>query len=341
MTEERTTVRIGTRGSALALWQADHVTGLLRAAHPRIEVERVVIHTKGDRILDQPLARIGDRGLFTKELEHALLEGTVDLVVHSMKDVPTETVPGLALAAVPPRGPAGDAFVSPRFARLDDLPPGATVATGSLRREAQLRHARPDLRIVGVRGNVATRLRKLDEHGWDAMILAVAGLERLGLGDRVAERLDLARFVPAVGQGALYLQVREGSRAASIAAAIDDPETAAAVGAERRFMAALQGGCQVPIGAFASARGRTLHIVGFVARRDGSDLVRREATGPSSDPEALGQTLADAVIAAGGAEVLRDERREGPAFAPPTRAARLGKDETCERQDGEDEEEGA
>ena len=317
MTEE--ILRIGTRGSALALWQADHVTALLRAAHPGLAPQRVVIHTKGDQVLDQPLAQIGDKGLFTKELEQALLDESVDLVVHSMKDVPTAAVPGLSLVAVPPRGAPGDAFVSNRVGSLDALPEGATVATGSLRREAQLRHLRPDLQVVDLRGNVPTRLRKLDESDWDGMILAVAGLERLELADRIAERMDVERFVPAVGQGALYLQARTGSRAATLAAALNDATTAAAIRAERRFMAVLEGGCQVPIGAHATSDldGSVLRMVGFVARRDGTALVRREASGPADQPEAVGQQVADAVIAAGGADILDAERQDGPAFTAP------------------------
>ena len=315
-------IRIGTRGSALALWQADHVAALLRAAHPGLAVERVVIKTTGDRILDVPLSDIGDKGLFTKELERALLRDEADIAVHSMKDVPTEPVPGLALAAVPPRGPVEDAWVSARFGTIDELPQGATVATGSLRREAQLRHLRPDLRVVDVRGNVQTRLGRLDEHGWDGMLLARAGLERLGLGARIAARLPVERFVPAVGQGALYVQAREGSAAAALAAALNDPAAAAAVRAERRFLAELEGGCQVPIGAHARLDGDRLRLVGFVARRDGSALVRRELDGPAADPEAVGLALADAVRAAGGEAILRAERAAaaaGPAFRAPQR----------------------
>lgn len=315
-------IRIGTRGSLLALWQADHVTALLRAAHPDHAVERVIIDTKGDRILDQALSAIGDKGLFTKELERALLLDEADIAVHSMKDVPTAPVPGLALAAVPARGPVEDAWVSSKYASFADVPHGATVATGSLRREAQLRNLRPDLTVVDLRGNVQTRLRKLDESGWDGMLLARAGLERLELHDRIAEVLPAARFIPAVGQGALYIQAREGSEAATLVGALNDPGAAAGVRAERRYMAELEGGCQVPMGAHARLDGDTLHIVGFVARRDGTSLVRREASGPASDPEAVGLALADAVRAAGGADILAAERDavgSGPAFTAPTR----------------------
>ena len=317
-------VRIGTRGSQLALWQADHVAALLAAAHDGLRAERVVIRTRGDRILDRALADIGDKGLFTKELEQSLLEGEVDLVVHSMKDVPTVPVPGLVLAAVPARGAPEDAFVSSRYQRLDDLPDGATVATGSLRREAQLRHRRPDLRICGLRGNVPTRLAKLQAEGWDGVILATAGLERLGLEEHIAERLPVDTFVPAVGQGALYLQARAGSDAALLTDAVNDPAAAATVRAERRFMAELEGGCQVPIGAHARLDADGLRVVGFVARRDGRDLVRREARGPADDPEAVGRALAEKVRAAGGVAILEEERRAnegsgGAGFAAPTR----------------------
>jgi hydroxymethylbilane synthase len=315
-------IRIGTRGSALALWQADHVAGLLRAAHPGVQVERVVIKTMGDRILDVPLSDIGDKGLFTKELERALLLDEADLAVHSMKDVPTAPVPGLVLAAVPARGAVEDAWVSARWPRFDDVPAGATIATGSLRREAQLRHLRPDVGVVDIRGNVQTRLAKLDEHQWDGMLLARAGLERLGLHERIAQALPLERFIPAVGQGALYVQAREGSPAAALAAALDVPAVSAAVRAERRFMAELEGGCQVPMGAHARLVGERLHIVGFVARRDGSQLVRRAAEGVVGDPEAAGLALADAIRAAGGAAILEAERAvvgAGAAFTAPAR----------------------
>lgn len=305
------TIRIGTRGSALALWQADHVTELLSKALPDVAVERTIIRTKGDQLLDKALSAIGDKGLFTKELERALLDDQCDIAVHSMKDVPTYAVPGLTLAAVPARGPVEDAFISSIYDRMEDLPRKATVATGSLRREAQLRHLRPDLKIVGIRGNVPTRLRKLDESSWDGMILATAGLVRLGLADRIQERLPADSFIPAVGQGALYIQAREGSRALELVKKLNDPAVAACVAAERRFMLLLEGGCQVPIGANANVEGDRIKILGFVASRDGTTLVRKEAEGPLAEPTVAGEALAAAIKAEGGAEILAKARAEG------------------------------
>ena len=302
-------IRIATRASALAMWQAKHVAGLLTKLYPDLEVVEVVFSTKGDRVIDKPLADIGDKGLFTKELERALLCGEADLAVHSAKDVPSLEVPGLTLAAIPERGPSCDALVSRHYRRLEDLPHRAVVGTGSLRREALLLSMRPDLRIAPLRGNVPTRLARYDSEGWDAMILAVAGLFRLGQRERVAAELPLETFIPAVGQGALYVQAREGSEAAALLAGLDHPATKAAVLAERRFMARMEGGCQVPIGAYARTDGAGgLSMIGFVSDRGGRFMVRREAAGEERAPEALGDRLADLVIEGGGREALRAAR---------------------------------
>src|SRR5215831_17093059 len=254
-------LRIGTRGSRLALWQANHIADCLRPLAAPRPVELVHIQTTGDIQRDAALTRIGGEGLFTKEIQRALLDGSVDVAVHSLKDLPTLVVEGLVLAAVPPRGATGDVLVSHRHADFDTLPPGAVVATSSLRRRAQVLHRRPDLRLVDIRGNVETRLRKLDEQGLDALVLAQAGLERLGLAGQITEILDPAWMLPAVGQGALGLECRA-----------DDPETLnllqelnhlpsqRAVLAERSFLRALGGGCQVPIGALAPVNGDTLTL---------------------------------------------------------------------------------
>ena len=309
---ERRALRLGTRGSALALWQADHVADRLRAAGH--DPERVVFTTKGDRILDVPLAKIGDKGLFTQELDTALLDGRIDLAVHSLKDLPTTLPAGLALAAVTERADPRDAFCPhPDYAGgFDDLPEGATLATSSLRRRAQLLARRPDLRIADVRGNVPTRLRKLDESGdltaggWHGIILAAAGLDRLGLGDRIGERLGGDQMISAVGQGALGIVAR-ADRAdvmALLDATLTDPDTRAATAAERALMRALEGGCQVPIAAHATVAEGWLHLFGAVASLNGQILLRVEGDGRAQDAEALGKQAAADLLARGAADVL-------------------------------------
>src|SRR5262245_53071601 len=260
-------LRIGTRGSALALWQANHIADRLRALGCAVEL--VIIQTQGDQVQERPLAQIGGDGLFTKAIQDALLDRRADVAVHSLKDLPTAPVPGLTVAAVPERASTHDAFVSRRHPRLDALPHGARVATGSLRRKAQIRHRRPDLELVEIRGNVDTRLRKLDEQGLDALILAQAGLERLGLGRVITELLDPSWMLPAVGQGALGLECRSDD--ADVLAALrslDDSATHAAVVAERSFLLALGGGCLVPIGAQGQVSGNHLNLRGVVVSPD-------------------------------------------------------------------------
>src|SRR5262245_3953353 len=267
-----TPLRIGTRGSQLALWQANHIRDRLRALDPNRPIELVEIETEGDLIRDVPLVALGGQGAFTKAIQQGLLDGRADVAVHSLKDLPTFSVAGLMLAAVPERGPTGDVFVSVKHRSFADLPPGATVATSSLRRRAQLLHRRPDLRLIDMRGNVETRLRKLAEQDeLDGLILAQAGLERLNLAGHITEILDPSWMLPAVGQGALGLECRADDAAAyGIVAKINDPATMQAVLAERAMLRGLGGGCQVPIGAATHIDGATLTLFGAVLPPDGS-----------------------------------------------------------------------
>jgi hydroxymethylbilane synthase len=299
------TLRIGTRGSRLALWQANHVADLLRPLAAPRPVELIEIQTAGDQVRDQPLAQIGGEGVFTKEIQRALLAGVVDVAVHSLKDLPTLPVEGLTLAAVPPRGPTGDVFVSLKHRCLDDLPANAVVATSSLRRRAQLLHRRPDLRVVDIRGNVETRLRKLATEGLDATILAQAGLERLGLGGAITEILDPAWMLPAVGQGALGLECRTGDQATlALVERLNDAPARQAVTAERALLRALGGGCQMPLGASAVVRDGRLKLRAAVLPPDGSRRIDGEVTGPAADAPLLGQQLAKELLAKGAQELI-------------------------------------
>jgi hydroxymethylbilane synthase len=298
-------LRIGTRGSPLALWQAHHVIDLLRAAAPDVAVELVEIETIGDHVRDVPLVQLGGEGAFTKAIQQALLEKRVDVAVHSLKDLPTFVVPGLLLAAVPTRGPTGDALVSIKHRSFAALPSGAVVATSSLRRKAQLLHRRPDLKLVEIRGNVDTRLRKLIEQDLDATILAQAGLVRLGLADRIAEVLDDAWMLPAVGQGALGIECRtDDSHTRSVLGKIDDLMTHGAVLAERAMLRALGGGCHVPIGASTAIQDGQLMLRGVVLAPDGSQRIAAEVAGPMGHADALGQELARQLAAQGAAALL-------------------------------------
>jgi hydroxymethylbilane synthase len=268
-------------------------------------VELVEIETSGDRVRDVALTQIGGDGVFTKEIQRALLDGAVDVAVHSLKDLPTTHVEGLTLAAVPARGPVGDVFVSRRHARFDELPPGAVVGTSSLRRRSQALHRRPDLRLVNLRGNVETRLRKLETEGLDAIILARAGLERLGLAGHVTEVLGPDWMLPAVGQGALGLECRADDRATlATLGPLNDLPTRRAVLAERAMLRGLGGGCLVPIGALASAHGDELTLRGVVLPPDGARRVEASESGPASEPEALGRRVAEALLAGGARELL-------------------------------------
>jgi hydroxymethylbilane synthase len=298
-------LRIGTRGSPLALWQANHVADRLRPLAAPRPVELVRIQTAGDLQRDAALAQIGGEGLFTREIQRALLDDRVDVAVHSLKDLPTVVVEGLSLAAVPTRGPTGDALVSRRHAGFDHLPPGAVVATSSLRRRAQVLHRRPDLHLVDIRGNVETRLRKLDEQGLDALILAQAGLERLGLGGQITEILDPSWMLPAVGQGALGLECRTGdAETLGLLRRLDDLATRQAVLAERAFLRAMGGGCQVPMGAAATVSGGSLALRAVVLRPDGSKRLEADSAGAIDDAERLGEAMAQKLREQGASALL-------------------------------------
>jgi hydroxymethylbilane synthase len=298
-------LRIGTRSSPLALWQAHHVTELLRAASPERAIELVEIETIGDQVRDVPLVQLGGDGAFTKAIQVALQERRVDLAVHSLKDLPTFTVEGLMLAAVPKRGPTGDAFVSKKHRAFGDLPTGAIVATSSLRRKAQLLHRRPDLKLIDIRGNVETRLRKLVEQDLDATILAQAGLIRLGLSDHITEVLDASWMYPAVGQGALGLECRcEDNATRAILDSLNVMPTRWSVLAERAMLRGLGGGCQVPIGAITSIEANTLTLRGVVLPPDGSERVEAESSGPMEQAEMLGQDVAQQLRGLGAQELL-------------------------------------
>jgi hydroxymethylbilane synthase len=299
------TLTIASRESALAMWQAEHIRDRLRALHPDCTVNILGMTTRGDQILDVTLSKIGGKGLFVKELEVALEAGQADLAVHSMKDVPMELPPGFALAVIGEREDPRDAFVSNQYERLSDLPPGGVVGTSSLRREAQLRARYPHLTVKPLRGNVGTRLKKLDEGQFDAILLAAAGLKRLGLGGRIKSLLSVEDSIPAAGQGALGIEIRsDQAGVAAMLVALNHPETAACVRAERQVSRVLGGSCQVPLGAHATLQGNTLHIAGFVANPDGSQFIHDVAAGSMDDPEAVGQMLADKLVAQGARAIL-------------------------------------
>ena len=299
---------IGSRGSALALTQTNWVAEQIKRHNPSIRTRVEVIKTSGDKILDTPLSKIGDKGLFVKELEVALLESCIDIAVHSMKDLPTDTPAGLCIAAVPERAEQCDVLVS-AFAGLDDLPKEARIGSGSLRRRAQISSYRRDLRMLELRGNLDTRLRKLDSGDYDAVILACAGLQRLGLGARVRQRLPFEICVPAIGQGALAIQARaDDERVISALAPVENASARAEITAERTLMAALDGGCQTPIGGAAVARDGQLKMWAMVASIDGRIVIRREGTGPIDGPEELGRIVAHSLLQAGAREVLESAR---------------------------------
>ncbi len=304
---EQRSLRIGTRGSALALWQAEWVKSQLLGRQQELIVELVVIKTTGDKILDVPLAKVGGKGLFVKEIEEALLDGRADLAVHSVKDMPAELPEGLHLAAMPPREDPRDALISKNGAGLDKLPHGARVGTSSLRRAAQLLHLRPDLRIETLRGNVDTRLRKLKIEGLDAIVLAAAGLKRMELSQVISEYLEPERLLPAVGQGALGIETRTGDVFTNeIVESLVHQQTVTTVRAERAFLKRLEGGCQVPIGAYATLEGETLILTGMVADLKGVRLIRREMRGDARQPEVVGERLAEVVLESGGGEILAE-----------------------------------
>lgn len=305
------TLTAGTRSSQLALWQADYVLGRLQEQYPDVEMKKELLTTKGDKILDAPLAKIGGKGLFTKELEEAMLAGKIDFAVHSLKDMPTEVPEGLVITAITSREDPGDAFVSNQYNSFQDLPQGARVGTSSLRRKAQLLAVRPDLEIADLRGNVNTRLRKLDEGQYDGVILACAGLKRLGFGERIRQVLDKEICLPAVGQGALAIEARENDDdVRSMLAFLDDEESRLCTEAERGFLKTVQGGCQVPVGVYGTYQPRTgtISLEAIIASLDGKKLLRRSIEKKAADVQTaqnIGRELADDLLDMGGREILQ------------------------------------
>lgn len=303
------TIRIATRRSLLALWQAEYVKAELERLHPGLKVELLKIESKGDKILDTPLAKIGGKGLFVKELETAMLEGEADIAVHSMKDVPMEFPEGLGLAVICPREKPTDAFVSNRYSSFDELPQGAVVGTSSLRREVQIRERRPDLQVHFLRGNVQTRLGKLDAGDYDAIILATAGLVRLELGERIRQEIPPEESLPAGGQGAVGIECRiDDTELLELLKPLNHTETAYRVIAERAMNRRLEGGCQVPIGCYATLNdaGDRLWLRGLVGRPDGTRVLRDEIHGSVAEAEQLGITLAERLLAAGADAILKE-----------------------------------
>lgn len=319
---EHKLVRIGSRGSELALWQAHWIRRELVRLHPRVRTSVEIIRTTGDRILDSPLSGIGEKGLFTKEIEEALLEDRIDLAVHSLKDLPTELPRGLVIGAVSMREDVRDVFIphpSNPVRTLLDQPPGATIATGSLRRKSQLLNLRPDFRTVDLRGNLNTRLKKLDESDWAGMVLARAGVARLGWTDRVGETLSVETILPAVGQGALAVEIREGDAlTAGLIRSLEHWETERATCAERALLRGLEGGCQVPIGTFGIVEREgpgeyILRLTAAVGSLDGTTIIRGKVHGDPEEAEALGSRLATALLSGGADAILRSIRPEHAA----------------------------
>lgn len=306
-------LRIATRQSRLALWQAEHVATRLRALHPQLDVVLVPMTTQGDRVTDRALADIGGKGLFIKELELALAENRADIAVHSMKDVPTEMPPGMSIAAMLERADAHDAFVSRNFTTFDELPRGARVGTSSLRRQSQLKAARPDLQMLLLRGNVETRLRKLDEGQYDAIILATAGLVRLGLEQRITQSIPFTRSLPAVGQAIVGIECRsDDRRSIDLVAGLNDMQSWLCGGAERAFAHRLQGSCQSPIAGYAEIDNERLTLQGVVGSADGARIFRGTIDGAMNEGERLGVELADRLLNAGADILLAEQRGQLP-----------------------------
>lgn len=301
------TLKIGTRGSKLALWQANWVKSALENKHPFLSIELVTIKTKGDKILDVPLAKVGGKGLFVKEIEEALLDGRIDLAVHSMKDMPGEIPKGLCIGAIPQREIPQDVLISRNKKRLSKLVSGAKIGTSSLRRKAQLLHARPDLVILPLRGNLDTRLKKLETENLDAIILAAAGVKRLGLENRITEFLDENIMLPAVGQGALCIEIRQNDILVEpIVTSLEHPHTRAVVLGERAFLNRLEGGCQVPIAAFGKIDKNIFTLTGLVATIDGKTLIKETLAGSEDSSEIIGTKLADRLIDMGAVNIIEN-----------------------------------
>ncbi len=297
---------IGTRGSKLALWQANYVKNEIENRYKSIKVELKIIKTKGDKILDVPLAMVGGKGLFVKEIEEALLREEIDLAVHSMKDVPTFFPEGLCLPIITKREDYRDAFISKNGKKLNDMPEKSVIGTSSLRRKSQLMNIRKDFKIKDLRGNVDTRLRKLEEGQFDGIILAVAGLRRMGFEDRITQYLDESIMIPAIGQGALGIEIRENdNKILEIVSFLKDEKTFIEVSAERAFLKELEGGCQVPIGCYGKINGNKLILVGFVADVEGKNFIKEDISGEIKDFEKLGVELANNILSKGGKEILK------------------------------------
>jgi len=307
-----TQVTIATRESALAMWQAHHIRQQLQALYPQIEIKILGMTTTGDQILDKTLSKIGGKGLFVKELEQAMQEGRADIAVHSLKDVPMVMPEGFVLVAIGEREDPRDAFVSNQFKKLEELPPGSVVGTSSLRRQCQIQARFPSLKIESLRGNVQTRLRKLDEGQYAAIILAAAGLKRLGLGERITSLLPTEQSLPAVGQGAIGIECRAGrDDLVALLAPLNHPDTAACVTAERGMSRALAGSCQVPLGGFAEIADGVLRLRGFVSSVDGVRVVRSEVSGQPGEAERIGMELAQVLIGMGADKILAELEQQG------------------------------
>jgi len=305
------TIKIGTRGSKLALWQANWVKSALEAQNPALAVELVIIKTKGDKILDVPLAKVGGKGLFVKEIEDALLNGHVDLAVHSMKDMPAEIPQGLCIGAIPEREIPQDVLISKNGHQLSELGAGAHIGTSSLRRASQILHARPDLVIKSLRGNLDTRLKKLETENLDAVILAAAGVKRLGLEDRITEYLDETIMLPAVGQGALCIEIRQNDPVIEpLVAALEHPRTRTVVMGERAFLNRLEGGCQVPMAAYGTVENNTFTLYGLVATLDGATLIKDTLSGPADSSEQIGLDLAERLVSRGAQKIIESLKED-------------------------------
>ena len=300
-------LRIATRKSPLALWQAHYVSNMLQHHHPDLKIELVTMVTQGDKILDTPLAKVGGKGLFVKELEVGMLEGRADIAVHSMKDVPVDFPPGLHLAAICEREDPRDAFVSNNYASLDELPQGARLGTSSLRRQSQIAALRPDLKIIDLRGNVNTRLKKLDNDEYDAIILAAAGLKRLEFEDRITQFIDTEICLPAIGQGAVGIECRnDDARVHNLIAPLNDYKTQIRVTAERAMNERLQGGCQVPIAGYAEFEKGLIMMRGLVGQVDGKKIVRGDIAGPPESAAEMGVVLAEDLLSRGADKILSE-----------------------------------
>jgi len=303
----KNTIRIATRKSPLALWQANEVSRQLKVHHPELNIELVTMVTKGDKILDAPLAKVGGKGLFVKELEQGMLDGDADIAVHSMKDVPMDFPEGLYLSVIMERENPHDAFVSNNYEKLEDLPANARIGTSSLRRQLQIKAMMPAAEMLDLRGNVNTRLGKLDNGEYDAIILASAGLIRLGFEDRIRHSLTPEQSLPAIGQGAVGIECREGdAEVEALIAPLRDNDTDIRLRAERALNKGLNGGCQVPIAGYALLENNEIHLRGLVGRPDGSEVVFDEIRGPAEKADELGSTLAERLLSSGAREILTD-----------------------------------